>query len=281
MDETIQIVARSETGLEEPEFPGSTSSAKTRQKKPKRMSAVIAFSALTIITAASIVGSYGWRNTLGVRRVFVEGNRSVTAADIVALTKVKTGAPLYGINLDLIQSRILAQHFIKFVGIVRELPDAVRITVHEREPVAAFLKPRMMLVDDEGVVLKPNEGSLVDVPFIRGIESAQVLVGEQLTDLQFLRALELLKQARSIGDKGNEIYHLISEVSIEPNGDIVLYSSDAGVKILLGKQNEIKKLLMLKTFWDQFVQQRRADQLQLVDLRFDDQVVARWSSDRQ
>jgi len=271
--EEIEILA---AGNEDGEIP----SPGPRRKKRGDARATIGSIMLGVIITASIVGSYGWRDSLRVKRVFVEGNQIVPAEEIVRRAKVKFGTPLYAVDLDAVRDSILSQHYIMSANVMRELPDALRITVRERTPVAATVNDRMMYLDEEGVVLSPYEGAMIDVPFIRGVEQAPGREGTRVADRRLLQALELLKQARSLA-AGSELYHLISEVHVTPDGEVILYSSDAGVKILFGKTDAVKKLYLLKTFWDQFVNQRGADRLRLVDLRFEDQVIARWDDSEQ
>lgn len=252
---------------------GEVSAARPHQRRKGRASLLVGSVMLALVIIVSIVGSYMWRDVLTVKRVLVGGNRSIPAADIVQVARVKFGMSLFDVNLDVIRKNILSQHYIKSVDVVRELPDKLCITVQERQPIAAIVGERVMFLDEEGMVLPPYEGAMFDVPFIRGVESVNV-AGVRITDSRLLEVLELLRRARSLD--GGEVYHLISEVHIVPNGELVLYSSDAGVKILLGNVDPTGKLHVLKAFWDQFVLQRGADRLRLIDLRFEDQVIARW-----
>lgn len=252
-----------------------------QESKPRgrgRVASVLGFLLLLILIAASIVGAHRWRETIKVKRVLVEGNRIVPAGEIVHRAKVKAGTLMYKVDLEAIRKEILSQLYIKTVNVVRELPDALRIVIQERQPIAALLHDRIVFLDDEGVLLPPySSDALFDVPFIaRPPELLQLSVGRPVENESILRAVAFARQAR-IFDQ--EVYHLISEIRIDQNGDLILYSSDAGVKILLGNRDEAKKLLILKTFWNQFVHQRGANQLRLVDLRYEDQVIARWKED--
>lgn len=248
------------------------------QKLRKRKSGarILGFCGLVIVLVWSLVMSYQWRDTLTVKRLFVEGNRIVPAGEIVQRSSIKAGRLLYDIDLLDIQRQILKQQYIKSVVILRELPDGLRLKVVERQPLAAVSHGRTLFLDEDGVVLPPYEAStMFDVPFISGITAEHVTVGHTMEDANGLRGLALVKLARQIGP---EVYHLISELRVEPNGDVILYSSDAGVTILVGKEEEERKLLLLKTFWETVVRQRGADQLHLVDLRYEDRIIARWKN---
>ena len=70
---------------------------------------------------------------------------------------------------------------------------------------------------------------------------------------------------------------MISEVRLRNGGDIVLYAAEWGVPIIFGHGEIASKLVRLESFWNSVVRQQGVENLQYVDLRFDDQVVVRWS----
>ena len=73
------------------------------------------------------------------------------------------------------------------------------------------------------------------------------------------------------------MYQNISEVQVRNGGDIVLYSAEGGVPIIFGRGELPGKLVLLETFWDNIVRTRGTQSLQYVDLRYQDQIVARWN----
>jgi cell division septal protein FtsQ len=73
------------------------------------------------------------------------------------------------------------------------------------------------------------------------------------------------------------MYHNISEVNIRNGGDIVLYSTEGGVPIIFGRDEMPSKLVRLETFWNNVVRTRGTQLLQYVDLRYQNQIIARWN----
>ncbi len=251
----------------------------TRQPKVRRRQGSIrAFLTLIVLVAlstGSIVLAHYWKEELRVERVFVTGSRIVSATDIVAASKIATGMSMYDLDLRTVEKNILAQLYVKSAIVVRELPDALHIYVLEREPLTALSIDRLIYIDDESVALPQHPASAVfDVPLITGVSlTEQIVPGKTLMRIESLRAVALLKYIR---DNDQDLFHLISEVNADAEGNFVLYSLEAGVPIKLGKEVNVEKLAMLKTFWQEFVMPRGAEQLRLVDLRFEDQVIARW-----
>jgi hypothetical protein len=60
-------------------------------------------------------------------------------------------------------------------------------------------------------------------------------------------------------------------------GDITLFSVDAGAPIIFGRGDAARKLYLLQTFWRNVVKVQGPEKLQSIDLRFEDQVVAKWN----
>lgn len=241
---------------------------------------------LFVIIAAlvmSVLGSHRWKETLKVQRVFVEGGRIVPAVEVVRISKITSGTPLYGVDLARIRANILEQLYVKSAKVVRELPNALRIHVEERQPIAAISQERLLFLDEEGVLLPSYHPNLVrtgfDVPLITGLTGVeQTTLGSVQTDARILQTIGLLKQARALDA---ELYHLISEVYVDRDNNSILYTSEVGATILFGKNHELKKLTHLQEFWKKFVHQQSADQLSVVDLRFEDQVIVRWKEGNQ
>ena len=247
----------------------------SRPRKQRKVAVVIAFGTLVLTTLAGLWGTGVWKQGLSVRRIFVEGNRIIAANELAKLTRITAGAGLYAVDLNRVEENILQQVYIRSVSAGREFPDALRIWVQERQPLAAISAGGTLFLDEAGFVLpQVQSAEMFDVPFITGFpETQSVVVGQSVVDPHITYALDLLKKAK---DLDGDLFHIISEVHVNGNGDLVLYSSDAGVTILFGKDDEEQKLAMLRVFWNRFVLQRGVDKLQLVDLRYADQVIARW-----
>ncbi len=239
------------------------------------LKSTIVFLLLCALVAASIVGAHRWKETLKLRRVLVGGSHMLSPAEIVKASKVIAGVPIFAVNVNTVRENVESMVYVKSVLIARDLPDILRIQIKEREPIAAIPRQPNIFVDDDGVALPPYPGNaLFDVPLITGVGDLEDMkFGSVVQNAQVLQGISLLQQAKALD---MEIYHIISEVHPISGGGSILYSSDAGVPILLGKDDEVKKLLMLESFWKQFVHQRGAENLSVVDLRFDDQVIARW-----
>ena len=217
-----------------------------------------------------------WKNTLTIQRVVVEGAHILDAHEIVSLANMKPQVPLYETDIFTIQRNLFAQPLIKSAVINRELPDELYITIVERDPIAALKNSQLYCIDCEGVILPHRvSATTFDLPLVGGINGIDTVhMGGTLNQEDAFEAITILQTAQRMN-----LYRLISEVNMNNGGDITLYSTEGGVPILLGRGDLGKKLLMLQSFWNNFVNPDAVPHLRCLDLRYDGQVVAKW--DRQ
>lgn len=71
-----------------------------------------------------------------LRSVGIEGSQRLSVSDVVALTGVSLGQNVLALNISDMEARLAANPWVKQVSIRRELPDALRIVLRERQ--AAF-----------------------------------------------------------------------------------------------------------------------------------------------
>jgi len=219
-----------------------------------------------------------WRSAVKVVSITVDGARSLSKNALTKLSGVEVSAPLYGIDLGKVQRRIMADPLLKGVKLNREYPGSLVIEVSEREPVAALNCGQMRFVDEEGVVLPYLDGDRkLDLPVIIGIDGMQSeKIGKPIMNKELFTALEIIRQAQMLD---STIYHMISELDMNRGGDIRINSLDAGIPVILGRDDIPKKLLLFETFWTKFVDTGEAQKLKYVDLRFEDQVVVKWQDE--
>lgn len=233
---------------------------------------------LLLAAVAISIGANAWKKELRITHVTTHGNRIVTHSEILALAGIPPNEKLFGVDLFAARQRLERNYFIRSASVNREAPDGISITVEERRPIAALVLDRMLYVDKDGYVLPPaRSDEIFDLPMVTGdFPGAECLPGKTVSSPALREALDILSAARLAGE---ETYHLVSEIHLEGDRDIVLYASEAGVPVVFGHGDTATKIVMLESFWKQVVAQRGPGDLASVDLRFAEQVVARWRND--
>jgi len=230
---------------------------------------------LVVFLVAMTLGAQAWKRDLRVVNIRTEGNRIVSTAEIIRLADIQRNAKLFDVNLASVRQRLRQNHFIHVASVNRNVPDGITIAVVERLPVAALLTDKLLFLDVEGTVLPPARAEdAYDLPVITGRVSPQECVpGRIIAAENVQEALHLLSIARAMGE---EVYGRISEVHMEDDRELLLYTSESGIPVLVGEGNLISKLVRFDEFWKQIVSQRGAQEVHSIDLRFEDQVVVRW-----
>jgi len=233
---------------------------------------------LLLVVAALVVGGWAnvWKRGLSLQKIRVQGSRYVTNQEVIGAAALPQRQSLFDVDLFAAQQRVLTNRFLKSASVRREVPDAIVITVEERVPLAAVMMGSVSYLDDEGFVLPPlRSRDILDVPVLaaRG-EGGEVQPGKYVSSPGLLEALSVVRLAREIDDR---LYRQISEVHAGGKQELIFYTAESGVPVLVGHENIGVKLVHFESFWRQFVEPRGPGGLQYVDLRFQGQVVVKWN----
>ena len=119
-------------------------------------------SAMVLLFAAGLVITQGnaWRAQLGraagsvgftIASIDIDGNAKTARAAIIAQLGADKGSPILGLSLDAARMRIATLPWVREARIERILPDRIRISVSERNPVALWkVKGNVSLIDRSG-----------------------------------------------------------------------------------------------------------------------------------
>lgn len=117
----------------------------------------------------------------GVTDVVVRGAGSERAQEVRRVFHPDDGRSLYLLPLQERRTQLLAIPWVKEASVSRYWPRSIEVRVQEREPVAfAHLPPRrpngparVMLIDEDGVLLEPSGRTRQDLPVLAGIRVDQ------------------------------------------------------------------------------------------------------------
>jgi cell division protein FtsQ len=231
-----------------------------------------------LVTVVAGIAANSWKQNLVVGEVVVRGNAIVDTDDIVSRAGVKTGAPLYDVDLGTVQRNVLGNRVIRSVAVNRELPDRIVITIEERSPIAALALGTLIYLDETGYMLPPvRSATVVDLPLLTGeIGEADLTPGKSMRSTAVREMLAIVMMAHATSE---DLARNISEIHRTGEGEMVVYTAEFGVPVIFGKGETAAKLVKLDGFWKSIVQPVGGQRLQYVDLRFSDQVVCRWKPD--
>lgn len=133
------------------------------------------------------------------------------------------------------------------------------------------------MIDGDAVIL-PNHrySNSVLIPILSGFNSEKDLYphGEETYSIKVKEAVSILNQ---LSDSYPDLYNNISELTLNKDDEYVIILSDKPTRVILGKDNILNKLNILKNF-HKALGQRQLTDFQLLDMRYNKQLIAReWT----
>ncbi len=251
-----------------------------RTVKPTRYrsAAVAMFFVVSGIAAIAVLAAE-WRESVVGVELDVRGTSITTMESIRQAAGICDTSNLASLDLLDIREQLLKNPFIRDVQLTRNPPQTLQVDVVERKPIAVLLnvQTRDWLLDEDGFVLPAAHASTVhDLPVITGIDRGvrDLKPGVRMVNEQVLKGLQALKSIRDIDP---ELAHLFSEINLEHDRDLMLYTMEGGVPVILGSTARLtEKMRAFRAFWENVAMKYDPTSLEYIDLRWNDQVVTRW-----
>lgn len=238
-----------------------------------RRSGFIQGIAILLVLAGGFMG-WRWLMEVTLEGIEIRGVVNATELEIRDLVATDTGVVLYKMDTALIEDRVLRHPWIEG-ALVSRLPTGTMIVdVAEREPLIqikdAAGRPDFYL-DQFGFQMPRTDSTFYDVPLFTGYpESYHPLVRTE--DTVVLAFLEALVEAPESSTK------IVSEVSLR-SGEVWLRLMPEGnhgaTPVRVGRDEFDEKMRRLSAFWEQAMIRRQDKVFELIDLRFNSQIVAR------
>lgn len=149
-----------------------------KRKKPKKNFLLILILIIFLFCAAFffIIDS----DIFSIHTIRVENNNIFTQEEIIQMSKVVFGTNTFKLKTKDISERIENNAQIKWAQIKRDLPDALIITIKEREDVACiYFLDYWIIIDEEGFVLKTEEVN-PKLTVLEGLVIDDFTIGEKL-----------------------------------------------------------------------------------------------------
>lgn len=236
-----------------------------------------------VLLAAAGAGSYfgyDWYRQVPLQQVAVLGNVHAGEEALLELMAVDSVRAVSEVDADLIADRVRRHPWVRDAVVTRWATGTLQVRVIERVPVLLVLsragRPQHYL-DEDGFAMPLVPGLHHDVPLLRGTAPAE----HPLRPISDERILAL---ARDVAALGAEHQAILSEFELK-EGEIWLRTSGSSagqsLQVRLGRSGFKEKVHRLHAFWHQAVQTQPDTKFDMVDLRFDSQIVTRERPDRQ
>jgi cell division protein FtsQ len=215
---------------------------RTRVRARRRGAATHALLALQALAVAvlAIAGAWtAWQRVfasdrLRVGKLEVRGSHFLSEGEVRELVGAAVGERILSLDIEALKARLRSSPWVADATVTRTLPDTLRVEIRERVPLALAELDRLYLMDEDGGLIDiygPRTGAF-DLPIVRGLLG----VAEESRRDRARRAGALLAD---LADLGGEI----SEVYVEPSGDLRVVLRGPGEVLLFGDPPYRERLL--------------------------------------
>jgi cell division protein FtsQ len=270
-----EAVSQEPTALDEEAEPEGVFVRDKSGFKPPKM--IVFFVAIGGLIAAFVLSKV-WVRDSELAHVIVQGNRITKTEDIERAVSQFVGKKMNEVSLSDIIDTLQSLPYIRRVIATKELPDAVRLRVQERQPiaVAVVVGKGLRLIDEAGFVMSKSESVLESrrLPLLTGFTKivrdslstmSKLDSAESANALGFCKALMETKYAKM----------LIGEVRIVAADEIHAFTAEGEATIIFGNGDHEAKLNNLEIFWKQIVVKKGLKPFEYVDVRFDGKIFAK------
>lgn len=168
-----------------------------------------------VIIGATMVWAIWFSSLFAVSKVVVEGEATLTAAQIRKIADVPVGRPLVRVDTVDIESRVASMERIETVTVSRSLPSTIRIKVVEREAIAyARLSGAIRAIDRYGIAFRTYKTPP------KGLLEVSVIVADPRKRQQTLSAVASVVEV--IDEKGGSLRSQVQSIKASTKDSIVL-----------------------------------------------------------
>jgi len=222
------------------------------------------------VALLGVVGAWSaWQRVfasdrLRVGRLEVRGSHFLSEGEVREMMGPAVGESILALDIEALKARLRASPWVADATVTRALPDTVRVEIHERVPLALAELDHLYLMDQDGGLIDvygPRTGAF-DLPIVRGLKAVE----EESRRERARRAGALLAD---LGELGAEI----SEVFVEPSGDLRVVLRGAGEVLLFGDPPYRSRLVTFLSLRRELAE--RAPNAEHFDLRFRGRIFAK------
>jgi cell division protein FtsQ len=264
------------TAPEDRRFRRGRQAPSQRRRRRSRYWVVIA-RVSTVIGVLVLVGALAWgvaafASTLRVGRIVVQGNVHLSTAEVLSLLDGLLGDSMLNTDLEAWRQRLHQSPWVADAALSRALPDAIEVTVIERQPLAVGrLDRQLVLVDADGVVIDEYgpRYAVFDLPIVDGLAQP---AGAPGTPLQGPRAKVT---ARLLADLAADraLLAKVSQADVSDPHNVVVWLEGDHARLLLGDREFRARLASYLDLRASLL--ARISEMDYVDLRFGNRVFVR------
>jgi cell division protein FtsQ len=209
---------------------------------------------------------------LRVQHLVLRGAAKLSAGELEALVEGLRGDHILTADLDAYRTKLLQSPWVGDASLRRVLPSTIEIAIVERRPMGlGRVDGRLFLVDATGVVIEEYgaQHAEYDLPIVDGLGGDSRATGFLIDPARALLAARLIESAA--GDPA--IGPRVSQIDVTDAHDAVVLLDGDRALLHVGEGQFAERLRMYLTLAPTL--RERLDEIDYVDLRFDERVYVR------
>lgn len=210
---------------------------------------------------------------LRISRIHVQADFEISRQELLELAGISDRTYYFSLSVQEITARLLEHPMIKTATVRKTFPDAVRMDLLRRRPVALIVYTREgrlvpAALDEEGVIYDAGPHlAHADLPLISGVEFQGNPLGSRMPEMLhgFLQSLYRLRL------EDPRLFDRLSELKVVPrrNGgfDILMFTADYRIPVRLGSEITAEQSRWSLMILDVLAQQGAEREVAEVDFR--------------
>jgi len=205
--------------------------------------------------------------------IHISGNTILSKNEILKSLGLKAGQKLLEISANDVVERLKKSSYIRAVSASYSLPSTLRITIHERKPVAFINGRGLNMIDKESFILPiPEKGLRWNLPVITGISEKLGVQGAETSSSKAKKAVEIIRYLEIIGMPLSE---MVSEINLDRKGYIELALSGCSTRIRIDGDDYQTQLFIVSGYIKDYIDFNEIENIDYVDVRFNGQIIVR------
>ena len=247
--------------------------------KNNNVSAIIILSLANGLFILLIWSSFKWvsfSQNVNITSIIITGNELIPVEEYRKLVDYLTGTSTFTIDLRKI-STILEKHsHVSSARVSRMFPNGLLIEITERQPIAMVNASPPMLLDRHGILF-PLRGTFSDytIPILShfvATENSYYKINKNQSKTMTSAKIIL----HFLADEYPRLFENISKLRLNNQDDFEIILLEQPTKVVLGKNQLIKKINVLMKFKNQLqLFNKNITDYKKLDLRYERQIVAR------
>lgn len=230
---------------------------------------VVAIGAIAITSAAAGAPSMLRRvDAFNVNSVEIRGTHYLAAYDAIAQSGITKHSSVFD-DFAPWRARLLKHPLVLDAKIERRLPNTLRVTVTETEPVALVRTPELRPVDGRGKALPVDPATVdLDVPLIAG--RAHPNAAGEFADAPTRQVIDVLTTLKR---RDARLFAWISEAGALRDGVRLELRNPAGAEVLTPPSGRALKLHEIEVAIADLAARGELQHMKRIDARYHDQIV--------